>query len=78
MKDFFKHMFDKTQGRSLPKNLQSTKKEEIDACISEFLTKTLKCSLLTSEIIGPVGKQQLINSIYGRWKRVDEDCLESN
>jgi hypothetical protein len=63
MKDFFKHMFDKSQGRSLPKNLQLTKKEEIDACISEFLTKTLRCGLLTSEQIGPVGKQQLINSM---------------
>lgn len=63
MKDFFKHMFDKTQGRSLPKNLQLTKKEEIDACISEFLTKTLNCDLMTSELIGPVGKQQLINSM---------------
>ena len=30
MKDFFKHMFDKSQGRSLPKNLQLTKKEEIE------------------------------------------------
>ena len=35
MKDFFKHMFDKSQGRSLPKNLQLTKKEEIDTYLKK-------------------------------------------